>query len=175
MVARAGGYYGPIFKGYHGVAQVDPLYHTIFNGVMGTVIYHWVTVVAVTESGMQGLGLSIQDFTAYLYKDDELVSSNQPERLQQAFGILADLFDWVRLRKKTRKTVSMACQPCHTPERMLVVAYGRHTTGMGIAYRERQKMQVKFLECGVEVAAGLLIMKHKSQHSVGRGTPPTGK
>ena len=38
MVARAGGYYGTVFKGEGGVTQGDPLSPTIFNMVVDTVV-----------------------------------------------------------------------------------------------------------------------------------------
>ena len=60
MVARAEGYFGLPSKGYHGVTQVDPLYPMLFNVVMESVIHHWVTVVALTKDGREGLGLSIR-------------------------------------------------------------------------------------------------------------------
>ena len=48
MVTRAGGYYGPPFKGYHGINQVYPLYPMLFNVIMDAIIHHLVTVVAET-------------------------------------------------------------------------------------------------------------------------------
>ena len=39
-VAKAGGYYGTMFKGYWGVTQVDPLPSTIFNVVVVSVMRH---------------------------------------------------------------------------------------------------------------------------------------
>ena len=39
MVARAGGYFGIPFKGYHGVTQVNPLPPMRFNVVVETVIH----------------------------------------------------------------------------------------------------------------------------------------
>ena len=50
MVARAGGYYGTEFQVACGVAQGDPLSHTIFNVVVDAMVRHWVTgVIAGTE------------------------------------------------------------------------------------------------------------------------------
>ena len=49
MVARARRYYGTQFKGHRGVTQVDPLYSTIFNMVVDTLICHWVTLVSGVE------------------------------------------------------------------------------------------------------------------------------
>ena len=46
IVARAGGYYVPPFKGYHGVTYGDPLTSTLFNVVMVAVIRRWMAVVA---------------------------------------------------------------------------------------------------------------------------------
>ena len=49
MVAKAGGYFGHLFKGYQGVTQGNPLYPNIFNMVVGVLIRHWVTVVTPPE------------------------------------------------------------------------------------------------------------------------------
>ena len=111
MVDRSGGYFGLPFKGYHGATQGDPLSPKLFNLVVYAVIRHWVTVVAATKEGTEGLGNSIRDLAAYLNAGYGLVASTQPERLQREFDVLTGLFDRVVLRKNTRKTVSMACQP----------------------------------------------------------------
>ena len=42
MAARSGGYYGTAFKGERGVTQGDPLSPTIFNVVVGAVVWHWL-------------------------------------------------------------------------------------------------------------------------------------
>ena len=118
MVAKSGGYFGRPFKGCRWVTQGNPLSPTIFNLVVDAVIHHWVTVVTPTEAGTGGLGLTIIDLVAYLYSDDGLVVSTQPERLQRAFDVLAGLFDWVGLQTNTAKTVGIVCQPCHAPGRM---------------------------------------------------------
>ena len=120
MVARSGGYFGIPFKGYHGMTQGKPLYPTLLNVVMDAIICHWVTVLAPTKEGREGLGLYIQDSETYFYANDGLVALTQPERIYRAFDVLSGLFDQVSLKTNTHKKVSIACQPCHTPERMLV-------------------------------------------------------
>ena len=45
MVARAGGYYRAVFKGYQRVMQVDLLSPTIYNVVLDMLVRHWVTVM----------------------------------------------------------------------------------------------------------------------------------
>ena len=134
IVYRARGYYGHPFKGYRGVTQGDPLYSTIFNLVVDAVICHWVMVVSVTESGVEGIGALIQDLTSYFYADNRLVMSTQLKRLQRALNVLTNLFNQVGLWKNKRNTVSMACQTRHMPVRMSVVVYERRTTGMGPTY-----------------------------------------
>ena len=111
MVARARRYFGRPFKGYHKVTQGNSLSPTIFNMVVDAIIRHWVAVVDPTKYGTEGLGLPIQDLEAYFYANNVLVVLTHPERLQRAFNVLTGLFDRVGLRKNTRKTVSMACQP----------------------------------------------------------------
>ena len=64
MVAKSGGYFGHTLKGDRGVMQGYPLYPTIFNVVVDSAIYHWVTVVTPTEAGTGGLGLTIIDLAA---------------------------------------------------------------------------------------------------------------
>ena len=56
MVARAGSYYGPCFKGGRGVTQGDPLSPTIFNVVLDAVVHHWLTIAAqeVERPGERG-------------------------------------------------------------------------------------------------------------------------
>ena len=129
MVARASIHYGLPLKGYRGVTQGYPPPPTIFSVVVEAVIRHWVAVVAATEEGMEGLGLLIWDLAEYFYANNGIVASNQPERLQREFEVLTGLLDRVGLRKNTRKTVSMDCQPCHALGRILVEEYERRTTG----------------------------------------------
>ena len=115
LVTKSCRYFGLLFKGYRGVTQGDPLSPTIFNVVMYSIIRHWVTVMTPAEAGTGGLGLTIIDLAAYLYDDDGLVASTQPERLHRSFDVLAGLFDHVSLRKNMANTVVMVCQPRHTP------------------------------------------------------------
>ena len=51
----------------------------------------------------------------------------------------------------------MDCQPCHALVRMLMEVFERRTTGTGPNVWERQKRRMEFMECRVEVAAGLLL------------------
>ena len=113
------------------MTQGNPLSPTLFNMVVYAVIHHWVGVVAPTEDDMEVLGLTIRDLAEYFYSDNGLVTSTQLERLHRAFDILSGLFGRVGLRMNKRKTVSMACQPCHAPGRMYLEAYKRQTTGTG--------------------------------------------
>ena len=125
--------------------------------VVDAVICHWVTVVTPTEAGTGGLGLTIIKLTAYLYADDDLVASTQPERLQRSFDFLTNLFDRFGMRTNKMKTVGMVCQPCPTPGGMSEVAYVQWVAGKGPTFQERQRMQVECPECGVEVKAGSLL------------------
>ena len=134
MVARAGDYYGPPFKGYRGVTQGDPLPLTISNVVVDAVIRHWVTVVSLTEAGEEGLGETVQELAAYFYADNGLIMSPRPERLQRSFDVLTDQFG---LHTNVRKTVSIAFQPCHAPGGLPEVAYARRVTGIGQSYWEQ--------------------------------------
>ena len=53
MVARAGGYFGILFKGYRDVTQGNPLSPMLFGVVVDTAIRHWVTVVDPTADGLE--------------------------------------------------------------------------------------------------------------------------
>ena len=128
-----------------------------------------MTVVTPTEAGTGGLGLTIIDLVAYLYSDDGLVVSTQPERLQRAFDVLTGLLGWFGLRMNTRKTFSMSCQPCHNPGLVSSEVYKCQTTCTGLTFQEQQRRRVYCPECGVVVAAELLLTHRQSQHGMGRG------
>ena len=49
----------------------------VFNVVVDSVIRHWLTVVAPTEVGTEGLGETIQELAAFFYMDDGLVTSSR--------------------------------------------------------------------------------------------------
>ena len=142
MVARAGGYFGMPFKGYLSITRGGPLSPKIFNVVVDAVIRYWVALVAPTKDGMEGLGLSIQDLVVYLYADGVFVASIQTARLQTTFDALSGLFEQVRLLLNERKTVSMACRPCHAPGQMSSEAYGRGTEETGPTFWERQQRRL---------------------------------
>ena len=110
--------------------------------------------------------MSIRYLVAYFYAGNGLVMSNQLESLQQAFFFLVDLFGWVGLRNNTWKMVSMACNPCHIPSKMPVMAYERLTTGTRPEYWEQQRMRVQCPEYGFEVTVGLLLTHYQSQHGM---------
>ena len=93
--------------------------------------------MALTEAGTEGLGISIRDLASYFCSENGLVASTQPERLQQVLDVLAGIFEWFGLKMNTRKMVSMAFQPYHTPGRMLVEAYDRLARRAGLTFQER--------------------------------------
>ena len=72
MVAKAGGYYGSVFKISRGVTQGYPLYPTIFNVVVDAVVRHWVTVMAESaeERGQEG-----RHQNPLFYEYDSMISS----------------------------------------------------------------------------------------------------
>ena len=115
MVAKVGGYFRHLFKGYQGVTQGDSLSPTIFNVVVDTFICRWATVVTPTEAGTGVLGLMIIYMLAYFYSNDSLVASTQQERVHRLFDVLSGLFNWVVLWTNTLKMVGMVCQPFHAP------------------------------------------------------------
>ena len=126
-------------------------------------------VVTPTEAGTGGLGLTIINLAAYFYANYGLVASTQPERLQRVFGILTGLFDWVGLQTNTSKTVGMVCRSCHVPGGMLDEVYARRVTGKGPTFWESQQRRVECPDCGVYVAAGLIMTHCQSQHGMERG------
>ena len=108
MVMKHGGYFGPPFKGYHGVTQGDPLSSTVFNRVVESIVRNLEMVAAPKKSRAEGLGEMIQELKGFSYADDELVSSPQRERLQRSFNFLIYIFDRFSLRNNVQTIISMA-------------------------------------------------------------------
>ena len=65
VVAKADGYFVPPFHGYRGVTQGNTFFPTVFNVVVDSVIHHWLTVVAPTEAGAEGLGETVQELVGF--------------------------------------------------------------------------------------------------------------
>ena len=119
-----------------------PLFPKIFNVVVDAVIHHWVMMMAANEEVREGIELSIRYLVSYYYAKNVLVAFPQQDRLQRVLNILKGFFGRVDLRTNTQNTVIMACQPYHTPGRMLVGAYESRTTGAGPTFWERQRRRV---------------------------------
>ena len=66
MVAWVGIYCNALFTGSNGVTQGNPLYLTIFNMVVDTVIQHWATRVAREDTGPEGFGRVVPKLTTLL-------------------------------------------------------------------------------------------------------------
>ena len=103
-------------------------------------------MVVETEEGMEGIDLLMRDLTEYFYIKNVFVASPQTERPQRAFTVLTGHFNRFGLWKNKRKMASMACHPCHAPDRMLVESYERQKTGAGPIFQERQRRRVNCLE-----------------------------
>ena len=79
----------------------------------------------------------VQDLATYFYIYNILVASPCPDRLQSLFELLTNLFDWVSLYMKRRKTVRMAFHPLYKIVEILEATYDICMTGVGTSYRER--------------------------------------
>ena len=111
--------------------------------VVDAVISYWVPILTPTEADIGGLSLTIIDLAAYLYADDVLVASTQPERLQRAFDVLTGLFNRVSLQTNMLKTVGMVYHPYHAPGGVSETACAQRVTRKGPTFWERQQMRVK--------------------------------
>ena len=103
--------------------------------------------------------------------------------LQGAFDTLTGLFNKVGIRTNNRKTVGMLCCPCRMVETQSEAAYDWRMTKEVITYRDRQRLLVKFPDCGMDLTAGFLVVHWQTQPGVGMGvgagdqyeTPPPSR
>ena len=63
----------------------------------------------------------------------------------------------------------MVCRMCQAVGTQLEVAYKRQMIGVGISYRERQRVRVQCLECGEDMALRLLSVHIQMQHGKAAG------
>ena len=146
------------------MTQGDPLSLTIFNVVMDAVVRNCVAVMVEGAEDWGECGQYGRHQNALFYWDDGTVASSDPRWLQCVFITLVGLFDRVGLRTNVGKTISMVCHPCQAVGTQLEAAYGQRMTGEGPSYRERQKGQVQFRECGEEMMSGSMEGHIKTQH-----------
>ena len=101
------------------MTQGYPLYSTIFNMVVDTVIHHSSTMMAGKATGPEVFGRVVQNLSALFYVDDRLLDSLQPSRLQKKLDVLMGLFNRAGIKTNVGKTVGMICQLFHTPGSLL--------------------------------------------------------
>ena len=74
-----------------------PLYPTIFNVVVDTVLCHWRAEVAREEVGTNGVWRVAKYMSTFFYVDDGLLGFLKAERLKRELNVLTDIFYWVLL------------------------------------------------------------------------------
>ena len=112
------------------------------------------------ETGREGRHQS-----AVFYVNDGMVVSSDLAWLQGAFSALVAIFDRVGLQTNVNKTVSMACHPCQAGSGNRTTAgYSRRLTGVGEAFKERQRERVACRECRTEIAAGSMSSHMMTPH-----------
>ena len=131
VVARVGGYYREPFFGERGMTQGYPMFPTIFNVVVDSVVHHWESL-AVEGSGADGRDDSSSDEAGhperrtigvhddrrrrkeeghtrmkvqaeFFYIDNGMVASTNPGWLNTAFDMLTGLFDRLELNRLSTK------------------------------------------------------------------------
>ena len=84
--------------------------------VVDAVVRNWISLVSGDVGGTYGWGKEILHLTAFLYAEDGLVASTDPEWLQGALNTLTRFFEKVGLQTKVVKTVWMLFRLCHAVE-----------------------------------------------------------
>ena len=74
------------------MTQRDPLYLTIFNVVVDSVVWHWVEDMVESAGGQGGRGREGRHQNSLLYTDYIMISSSDPGCLQGEFSTLLGLF-----------------------------------------------------------------------------------
>ena len=111
MVTREGCYYGTPFTGHQGVTHGYPLSLTMFNMMVGSVIFHWVILVMGEEAGPDGFGRAVQGLATLFYANNGLLISPRKSRLQAALYVLTGLFDRVSLHTNVKKQLGWCVGP----------------------------------------------------------------
>ena len=135
------------------------------------------------EVGLEGLREMVQELAAFLYTDDILVASPQPERLQRSFNVLTDLFNHGGLCANLQLMVSIAYWPYIIPGGLLKSVYTWRVIEIGPSYQERLWRRMEFMECRVGLTTGSLIPYLQGHHDVSQGdqgifwypSPPPGE
>ena len=169
MIDRVCGHYRAELQGFWRVTQGNPLPPTIFNVVVDAVVHHWILLVARGAVGQDGWGREVLHCATFLYDDDSLVASTDPVWLQGAFDTLSGLFNRVGLHTNAGKTVGMLYFPCCTVGIQLEASYRRRMTGEELTHRARMQLRFWFPDCGMDLAAGSLVVHRQTQYGVVMG------
>ena len=100
-----------------------------------------------------------------------MVDSTNPGWIQTAFDTLIGLFDQVGLKKNVKKSMGVVCHPCRADGVRADKAYIRRMMGEGRSYKERQRGQVNYPECGKDLVRGSLSVHLQNNYGVYKGVP----
>ena len=85
-----------------------------------------------------------------------MLACTDPGYLQTAFNAMMGLFDRVGLNKNVQETVGMVCHPFRAAGVRADKSYTQQMKVSWRSYKEIQREQVNFPECGKELARGSL-------------------
>ena len=111
-------------------------------------------VEAPTETGVEGIGVSVQERLKHYYAGNGLFVSTRTERLQRLFDVSTYLLNCIGIRMNKIKTAIMPCWPCPTNGSISEAAYERRMKGFGTSYQEWMMRRVHCPEFGTEIATG---------------------
>jgi hypothetical protein len=166
LVCRASGNYGSPFCAGHGVTQGGPLSAKLFNIFVDAVAREWVRQLQ-EESELEEAVITelMAAFFAIFYVDDTYLALRDPEFLQRALDILADLFAHVGLKTNVKKIQTMICMPRRIQTQLPAASYARMREGLTTA-EEWDSWKVQCHQCNKMMAASSLCRHLADQHEV---------
>ena len=109
-------------------------------------------------------GLEVRHQNSLFYAINGMVALLDPQWLQGSFSTLLGLFCRVVLQTNVGKIVGRVCRPFQAAGTLSESAYGRRMKGEEPSYWGRQKRRVRCMECGEDMADGLVAGHMKIQH-----------
>ena len=138
MVPRQGGYYGRPLQAWRGVRQGNIISLLIFNIMADAVVRHG------------GISTHCRTSQRWHYADDGLLTSSEPDKVQDSIDIITKSFVSVGLKMNAQKTEYLVMTGGWWKVLLTSMVFNQKFTD-GLSYTECQEQQVVCMKCGAEI------------------------
>ena len=153
VVPKSGKCFGRPFHMERGGTQGDPVYQTIFNIIVYSVVRVVLLEVCVPQEAQHGIGWLEDDQKNCFYADDGRIAGQNLLWVQTTLMAMVSMFERLGLHTNLGNTKSVACTSGFIWGQKGASAYKKRVTDEGGGGWDRKQTKIICTECGGTMSA----------------------